>query len=137
MTNFWIVRAAAIAVVCGAFALNFEAKASGVALESVFDANAASVDVEAISTLLPAASRSCHSSSLCPTSDGRLFVVWYGGSREGAKDVEIYGATVSRDGTVSEPRTILNRETLRRQTGRYIRKLGNCAIYGGGGIYTC
>lgn len=35
---------------------------------------------------------SCHASSLLPLEDGRTLCVWFGGSREGAEDVRIWGS---------------------------------------------
>ncbi|MBR4752484.1 MAG: exo-alpha-sialidase [Thermoguttaceae bacterium] len=79
--------------------------------------------------LITPPTESCHCSTLVSLPDGNLFVAWYGGSREGAKDVEIYSSTIDKSGNASPIRSILNRSTLERQTGRYIRKLGNPVIY--------
>ena len=76
---------------------------------------------------------SCHASTLAPTSSGGLFVAWYGGSREGAKDVQIYGATIDATGAVSPPFVILDRKRLARDARRMIRKLGNPVVYNQGG----
>ncbi len=71
----------------------------------------------------------CHCSSIAPLPDGKLFVVWYGGTREGAKDARIYAATVDKSGTASDVRPILDASTLGRHTNRYVRKLGNPVVY--------
>ena len=39
-----------------------------------------------------------HVASLCEVSGGRLLAAWYGGTREGASDVNIYLATLDRGG---------------------------------------
>ena len=75
---------------------------------------------------------SCHSASAATLPDGRLFVVWYGGTREGARDVNIYGATLTPDGRTSEPRVLLDRARLSRDVCRSIRKLGNPVVYAQG-----
>ena len=72
---------------------------------------------------------SCHSATSAPLADGRLFVAWYGGTREGARDVKIYGATLTPDGRTSEPRVLLDRSRLSRDVLRSIRKLGNPVVY--------
>ena len=72
---------------------------------------------------------SCHSATSAPLADGRLFVAWYGGSREGARDVAIYGATLTPRGEASEPRVLLDRRRLSRDVWRSIRKLGNPVVY--------
>lgn len=72
---------------------------------------------------------SCHSATSAPLADGRLFVAWYGGTREGARDVKIYGATLSPQGKTSTPRVLLDRSRLSRDVWRSIRKLGNPVVY--------
>lgn len=75
---------------------------------------------------------SCHSATSAPLADGRLFVAWYGGTREGARDVKIYGATLSPQGKTSTPRVLLDRSRLSRDVWRSIRKLGNPVVYAQG-----
>lgn len=75
---------------------------------------------------------SCHSATSAPLADGRLFVAWYGGTREGARDVKIYGATLTSDGKAAEPRVLLDRRRLSRNVWRSIRKLGNPVVYAQG-----
>jgi len=78
---------------------------------------------------IPVETVSCHSSSLAKTSDNKLFVAWYGGTREGSKDVKIYGAKVGMDGEISPISVLLDRKRLARDVRRYIRKLGNPVVY--------
>ncbi|MBR4205151.1 MAG: exo-alpha-sialidase [Clostridia bacterium] len=49
-----------------------------------------------------APTRSCHASTVCLLPDGRRIAAWFGGSREGADDVEIYAA-VCENGRWSDP----------------------------------
>lgn len=70
-----------------------------------------------------------HSASVTELADGRLLATWFGGSREGAKDVAIYGAYFSaKDGLWSDVRPLITREATQQALGRYIKKLGNPVI---------
>ncbi len=67
-----------------------------------------------------------HSASLIKLADGGVRVFWYGGSREGARDVAIYTADLQPNQRSWSPaRAIINRTELSKQLGRYIKKLGN------------
>lgn len=48
----------------------------------------------------------CHASSICATSDGGWFVVWFAGSHERHPDVRIWGAHRSPTGLWSAPKVI-------------------------------
>lgn len=48
---------------------------------------------------------SCHASTILPLGEERAFAAWFGGSREGADDVQIWGAARSADGW-SAPRPL-------------------------------
>ncbi|MDZ7698349.1 MAG: sialidase family protein [Deltaproteobacteria bacterium] len=74
-----------------------------------------------------------HAAALCELPDGRLAAVWYGGSREGAKDVAIWYAEGGMDQTDawSQPRVLVNRSSATRELGRYIKKVGNPVIFTG------
>ena len=65
-----------------------------------------------------------HSGSLVELSDGGLLAAWFGGSREGAADVAIYGARWN-GGRWSEPFVLTDRPRSQRELGRALRKLGN------------
>ncbi len=70
-----------------------------------------------------------HSASVAELADGRLLATWFGGSREGAKDVAIYGAYFNpAQGIWSEVRPLITREATQQALGRYIKKLGNPVI---------
>ena len=63
-----------------------------------------------------------HSASVAELADGRLLATWFGGSREGAKDVAIYGAYFDpASGDWSEVRPLITREFTERELGRYIK----------------
>lgn len=67
-----------------------------------------------------------HSASLVETESGNLLATWYGGSREGAKDVAIYlSGYIASTGKWSEPRVVIDRQRVRHDLARYIKKLGN------------
>lgn len=90
---------------------------------------------------------SVHGATITSTADGWL-AAWYGGTREGAKDVQIFTAnkaygladaidgdhtkTPEQQGTVAhwqEPKALLSRTVLSKQLDRYIKKLGNPMLY--------
>jgi predicted neuraminidase len=69
---------------------------------------------------------SVHSASIVRTADGKLISVWFGGSREGAGDVQIYSATKSaKEVAWSHEKPIINRENENKVLDRYLKKLGN------------
>ena len=69
-----------------------------------------------------------HAPSLAVLPDGRICAVWFGGSREGGKDVKIYGA-IRQNGQWSQAVSIIDREHASCMLGRYIRKLGNPVLH--------
>ncbi len=75
-----------------------------------------------------------HASSLAELPDGRLVAAWYGGTREGARDVSVYLSRQSRDGGAAweRPWVAVAPEASRLELGRPIRKLGNPLIWAGG-----
>ena len=77
---------------------------------------------------------SVHVASLCEISGGRLLATWYGGTREGARDVNIYMATLGRGETNwSAPRAVVTRDSAQRELGRYVKKVGNALLFSDGG----
>lgn len=69
---------------------------------------------------------SVHAGTLVERSDGSLLAAWFGGTREGARDVAIYSATFDPlAGHWSQPMTITDRLQSQRELQRYLRKLGN------------
>jgi predicted neuraminidase len=70
--------------------------------------------------------KSVHSASLVEVSGGKLRAFWYGGTREGARDVVIYSSLFTPEtGSWTEEKPAVTRERLERDLSRYIKKLGN------------
>ncbi len=79
---------------------------------------------------LPHPTASAHASSMTAMPDGSWVVAWFGGSREGARDVAIHMARLSAEtGEVVEEWVSLTREQLASIAHRVIRKLGNPVIW--------
>lgn len=72
------------------------------------------------------ATREVHSAVLVNLSDNRMRAFWYGGKREGAKDVSIY--TAELDLATNEwrnERVLVERLDMAQQLDIYLRKIGN------------
>jgi hypothetical protein len=70
-----------------------------------------------------------HAASVTELADGRLLTVWFGGSREGASDVNIYGAYFDpATQQWDENQVLASRSSTHEATGRTIRKLGNPVV---------
>lgn len=69
---------------------------------------------------------SVHAPALTETEDGRVWCVWWGGSREGGADVRIFLA--ERKGDWTAPKIIMSREQAARELMRPIRRIGNAVI---------
>lgn len=82
---------------------------------------------------LPSPTLSVHSATLTHLqNEHRLMTAWFGGSREGAKDVQIYASWLDLDkpnAVWSAPKVIVSRHNLARQSHTYIKKLGNPVLY--------
>ena len=76
-----------------------------------------------------------HVGSICEMPDKELGAVWYGGTREGAKDVAIFFSRKppGSSATWSTPRIIVDRASATRELNRYIRKVGNPVLFSGPG----
>jgi predicted neuraminidase len=69
---------------------------------------------------------SVHSATAVEISGGRIRAFWYGGSREGAKDVALYSAVFDPSSSAwSAQETVTTREETASDLGRYVKKLGN------------
>ena len=74
-----------------------------------------------------------HSSSIAETPDGALSILWYGGTREGAKDVCIYEERVApEDWSASGSESICAPSDVARDLLRSVRKVGNPVVYSQG-----
>jgi predicted neuraminidase len=71
-----------------------------------------------------------HSSTLTPLDNGNLLAAWYGGSREGARDVALYIAKYDAgERQWGEARRLTDPEQTQQQVGRYIKKVGNPVLF--------
>lgn len=79
-----------------------------------------------IRELLPknAITPTVHSPTLVRLPNGNVLAAWFGGSREGAKDVAIYASERNSNGW-SSMKVLANRKTVEQALQRPIRKLGN------------
>ena len=77
-----------------------------------------------------ASTKSMHSITAIDLGGGNLLSAWYGGTREGHTDVEIYSSFFHAENNAwSEPRSILNRYQVADDLNRYIKKIGNPVLY--------
>ena len=81
--------------------------------------------------LIPNAGQgSTHSVSTAVLPSGDLIAFWFGGSREGAKDVQIFQSYFKQaQQTWTKPTATLDVPTLAAAVGRYIGKLGNPLVF--------
>lgn len=78
--------------------------------------------------------REAHSSTLVALPGGDVLAVWYGGSREGARDVALYQSRYRRArGGWSPPRAIIDTPRTQRRLRRFVKKVGNPVLYDAGG----
>jgi len=76
------------------------------------------------------AAPSVHASTITQLSDGRMMAAWFGGTREGAKDVSIYGAHWNNQTrSWDTPSVIVDAGGASRELGRYIKKVGNPVLH--------
>lgn len=70
--------------------------------------------------------RLVHSAAAVQRGDGVIQAFWFGGTREGHRDVQIYTATYDPTTTLwSEDAPLVTRESTQNAELRYVRKLGN------------
>jgi predicted neuraminidase len=75
------------------------------------------------------ATPSVHSATAVAIEGGKILALWYGGSREGAKDVAILKAVFDPEsGSWSEEERVTTREETSSDLGRYVKKLGNPVV---------
>jgi predicted neuraminidase len=73
-----------------------------------------------------------HGSNVIETRDGGLLATWFGGSREGGKDVVLWGSDYSPvKMSWSVPRRIVSPAETRAALGRYIKTVGNSVLVRG------
>jgi predicted neuraminidase len=78
-----------------------------------------------------------HVGSICELPDKSLIAAWYGGTREGAKDVDIFLARRDPGHLTrwSKPKRVVDRISASRELYRYIKKVGNPIIFAGSGSH--
>jgi len=76
-----------------------------------------------------ASSKEVHSATAIELDNNNIMAFWYGGTREGHKDVTIYQNTWdNKTQQWGKEKSILSRAFTQQGTARYIRKLGNPVI---------
>ncbi len=74
-----------------------------------------------------------HASAITPLDGGNLLAVWYGGGREGGRDVALYSSVYLHDqGVWQEPRVLIDHEASQRQLRRFIKTIGNPVVWNDG-----
>lgn len=75
---------------------------------------------------------SVHGANVIEKRDGGLFATWFGGSREGGRDVVLWGADFSpASQRWSVPRRIIGPAETKASLGRYIKTVGNSVLVRG------
>ena len=75
---------------------------------------------------------SVHGANVVEKLDGDLFATWFGGSREGGRDVVLWGADYSlATSSWSTPRRIISPAETSAALGRYIKTVGNSVLVRG------
>lgn len=75
---------------------------------------------------------SVHGANVIETRDGKLLATWFGGSREGGRDVVLWGADYSPSTQRwSVPRRIIGPAETKAALGRYIKTVGNSVLVRG------
>jgi predicted neuraminidase len=69
-----------------------------------------------------------HAATAYADRPGSLTGFWYGGTREGARDVAIYRSRLEGD-RWDTPRVVVDRAQAQADLNRHIRKLGNPSVY--------
>lgn len=70
-----------------------------------------------------------HGANLIETLDGGLLATWFGGSREGGRDVVLWAATLPPGSSNwSTPHRIIGPSETRTALGRYIKTVGNSVL---------
>ena len=79
-----------------------------------------------------------HCPSICCLPDGRMACAWYGGSREGHRDVAVWMAASEPFGggrptdepiAWGRPRSVIDRRIASRELERFVDKVGNSVVF--------
>lgn len=76
---------------------------------------------------IPKNAPSAHAATAAFSPQGLLTAVWFASSREGARDVQLYQA-FAEGGVWQAPRAIASADSVSRETGHWLRKIGNPAL---------
>ena len=75
---------------------------------------------------------SVHGANVVEKLDGGLLATWFGGSREGGRDVVLWGSDFSSGSlSWSTPRRIVGPAETQTALGRYIKTVGNSVLVRG------
>lgn len=77
---------------------------------------------------LSSTTSSVHSATAAALPDGRLLGCWYGGTREGHRDVNVL-CSYYKDQSWSPARVVITRQATAEALGLYVKKLGNPVLY--------
>ena len=80
------------------------------------------------SSLPQAPTAHVHALSATEIADGELLAMWYGGSREGGRDIALY-QSYYRTGSWQEPQLAFAKAGLQQALGRNLKTLGNPVIF--------
>lgn len=69
-----------------------------------------------------------HASFIEPLPDGRVLAFWFGGTREGHRDVQIYRAVLKDGELLSAPEPVLSSYELTELSSRFVKKVGNPVV---------
>ena len=90
--------------------------------------NAQSAPLWQRSSLPPAPTAHVHALSVAEVADNELLALWYGGSREGGRDIALYQSSY-RNGAWQEAQLAFDKSGLQRALGRNLKTLGNPVLF--------
>ncbi|MGV8933526.1 MAG: sialidase family protein [Gallionellaceae bacterium] len=99
--------------------------------------SATALDTKAASMTLGFVCEDClvpsvHGATVIQKLDGDLFATWFGGSREGGKDVVLWGSYyLIKSSTWSKPRVVVSPAETQAALGRHIKTVGNSVLVRG------
>lgn len=75
--------------------------------------------------LTPHPTKIVHAGQAVALPDGRIAAFWFGGTKEGRTDIQIYRQILQNGEPQEEPKAVLSPEGLGNQLGIYVKNLGN------------
>ena len=75
--------------------------------------------------------RMVHVASLVEMPERKFVAAWYGGTREGARDVAIFLSFLDtrKEGSWTEPEVVVDRISASKELYRYVKKVGNPVVF--------